>query len=62
MTEPVLVLDDNVPQPVVIQNDLLRYLFSDDCPYDCFRGLYDLDESSDGDLHGTPCPLHGDGD
>ena len=30
MTEPVFVLDDNVPQPVVIQNDLLRYLFSDD--------------------------------
>jgi len=28
--EPVLVLDDDVPQPVVIQNDLLRYLFSDD--------------------------------
>ena len=25
-----LVLDDNVPQPVVIQNDLIRYLFSDD--------------------------------
>ena len=28
--EPVVVLDDNVPQPVVIQNDLIRYLFSDD--------------------------------
>ncbi len=29
--EPVLVLDDNdAPTVVVIQNDLLRYLFSDD--------------------------------
>ena len=31
MTEPVLVLDDNdAPTVVVVQNDLLRYLFSDD--------------------------------
>ncbi len=28
--DPVLVLDDDVPQRVVIQNDLLRYLFADD--------------------------------
>lgn len=27
------------------------------CPNpDCFRGLIDLDEDSDGDLHGDPCP------